>query len=328
MGISKISAQLKKAALKRLAVPGYVSTDIPGFYMNRVDDAARSEKCFYRPKVILMVQGSKRAVVGSEETVYRENQCLVPGIDVPGTSYVVEASPQKPLITMSVDLDIGAISQMISEMPLEKISGDGLCRGLAVSDADEGMMGAFLRLVELLDRKDEIPVLAPITIREIYSRLLISPMGRHVREFCTIGTQSNQISRAVKWLKENFSRPFRIEDLARYVNMAPTTFHRHFREPHTVPEESEAARGQEADDCRKRNRGARRLRGRLRKPHAVQQGIQAALRHFSQAGRVGLGMRAECERASGPRAVSAGAEYLDRRARAQRAYRQGELARA
>lgn len=143
MGISKISAQLKKAALKRLAVPGYVSTDIPGFYMNRVDDAARSEKCFYRPKVILMVQGSKRAVVGSEETVYRENQCLVPGIDVPGTSYVVEASPQKPLITMSVDLDIGAISQMISEMPLEKISGDGLCRGLAVSDADEGMMARF-----------------------------------------------------------------------------------------------------------------------------------------------------------------------------------------
>ena len=234
MGISKISAQLKKAALKRLAVPGYVSTDIPGFYMNRVDDAARSEKCFYRPKVILMVQGSKRAVVGSEETVYRENQCLVPGIDVPGTSYVVEASPQNPLITMSVDLDIGAISQMISEMPLEKISGDRLCRGLAVSDADEGMMGAFLRLVELLDRKDEIPVLAPITIREIYSRLLISPMGRHVREFCTIGTQSNQISRAVKWLKENFSRPFRIEDLARYVNMAPTTFHRHFRKVTSV----------------------------------------------------------------------------------------------
>lgn len=65
--------------------------------MNRVDDATRSEKCFYRPKVILMVQGSKRAVVGAEETVYHENQCLVPGIDVPGTSYVVETSPQKPL---------------------------------------------------------------------------------------------------------------------------------------------------------------------------------------------------------------------------------------
>lgn len=234
MGISKINAQLKRAALKRLSVPGYYTTDIAGFYMNRVDDATRSEKCFYRPKVILMVQGSKRAVVGAEETVYHENQCLVPGIDVPGTSYVVEASPQKPLITISVDLDIGVISQMLSEMPLEKISGSGLCKGLAVADADEGIMGAFLRLVELLDKKDEIPVLTPITIREIYSRLLISPMGRHVREFCTIGTQSNQITRAVKWLKENFAKSFQIEDLAKYVNMAPTTFHRHFRKVTSV----------------------------------------------------------------------------------------------
>lgn len=234
MSISKISAQLKKAALKRLATPGYYATDIAGFYMNRVDDGARSEKCIYKPKVILMLQGAKKAVVGSEETVYRENQCLVPGVDVPGTSYVVQASPQKPLITVSLDLDIGVITQMLSEMPLEKINGEGLCKGLAAADADEGMMGAFLRLIELLDKKDEIPVLAPITIREIYSRLLISPMGRHVRQFCTIGTQSNQITRAVKWLKENFSRPFQIGDLAKYVNMAPSTFHRHFRKVTSV----------------------------------------------------------------------------------------------
>lgn len=95
MGTAKIGAQLKKAALKRLAVPGYYATDIPGFYMNRVDDATRSEKCFYKPKVILMVQGGKRAVVGSEEIVYRENQCLVPGIEVPGTSYVHGGKPPK-----------------------------------------------------------------------------------------------------------------------------------------------------------------------------------------------------------------------------------------
>lgn len=233
MGISKINAQLKRAALKRLSVPGYYTTDIAGFYMNRVDDATRSEKCFYRPKVILMVQGSKRAVVGPRNGLSRE--------PVPcsrhrrsGDELCRGDEPQKPLITISVDLDIGVISQMLSEMPLEKISGSGLCKGLAVADADEGIMGAFLRLVELLDKKDEIPVLTPITIREIYSRLLISPMGRHVREFCTIGTQSNQITRAVKWLKENFAKSFQIEDLAKYVNMAPTTFHRHFRKVTSV----------------------------------------------------------------------------------------------
>lgn len=229
MGTSEINARLKDEVLKRLVLPGYKSTEIEGFYMNRVEDALRCEKCFYSPKIILMVQGAKKAVVGGEETAYHENQCLVSGIEVPGTSCVVEASPQKPLITVSLDLDLGVVSQMLSEMPLGNIRGSGLCRGLAAADADEGLMGAFLRLAELLDKKEERDVLAPVIKREIYSRILISPMGRHVREFCTIGTESNRISRAVKWLKENFKKSFQIEDLAKYANMAPTTFHRRFK---------------------------------------------------------------------------------------------------
>lgn len=55
----------------------------------------------------------------------------------------MEASPQKPLITLSVDLDIGAVSQMIAEMPLEKISGSGLCKGLAVADATRECLARF-----------------------------------------------------------------------------------------------------------------------------------------------------------------------------------------
>ena len=123
---------------------------------------------------------------------------------------------------------------MLAEMPLEKTKGGGLSKGLAVADADEGLLSAFLRLLDLLDRKEEIPFLAPILIREIYSRILISPVGAHVRQFCTLGTQSNQITRAVDWLKTNYQKPFKIEELAKFVHMAPTTFHRHFRKVTSV----------------------------------------------------------------------------------------------
>lgn len=123
---------------------------------------------------------------------------------------------------------------MLSEMPLEKIRGDRVFNGLAVSAASEGLMDAFLRLLKLTNTPDDIPVLAPIIKREIYSRILISPMGRHVRQLCTLGTQSNQITRAVDWLKTNYQKPFKIEELAQYVHMAPTTFHRHFRKVTSV----------------------------------------------------------------------------------------------
>lgn len=96
------------------------------------------------------------------------------------------------------------------------------------------MLDAFLRLVRLLDSEGDIPIFAPIIIREIYSRLLVGPLGGHVRGFCTRGTQNNRIMRAVDWLKGNYDKPIRIEELAKRANMAPTTFHRHFRKVTSV----------------------------------------------------------------------------------------------
>ncbi len=46
-------------------------------------------------------------------------------------------------------------------MPLEKIRGDKVFNGLAVADADEGLMEAFLRLMKLLDTPDDIPQTLP-----------------------------------------------------------------------------------------------------------------------------------------------------------------------
>lgn len=43
------------------------------------------------------------------------------------------------------------------------------------------------------------------------------------------GSQSHHIARAIDWLKGNFTRPLRIDDLATQVNMSTSTFHHHFR---------------------------------------------------------------------------------------------------
>ena len=43
------------------------------------------------------------------------------------------------------------------------------------------------------------------------------------------GSQSNQIARAIDWLRGNFTRPLRIDDLATQANMSTSTFHHHFR---------------------------------------------------------------------------------------------------
>lgn len=171
-------------------------------------------------------------------------------------------------------------------MPLEKIRGDKVFNGLAVADADEGLMEAFLRLMKLLDTPDDIPMPSLITIREIYARILLSPVVKHVRQLCTLGTQSNQITRAVDWLKDNFRKPFKIDEFAKYVHMSPTTFHRYFRKITSVSPIQyqknlylhETRRIMISDN----ETVANAARSGLRKPHAVRPRIQTLLRQSAQ----------------------------------------------
>ena len=103
-------------------------------------------------------------------------------------------------------------------------------RPIVVSEASEELLETFRRLVNLLDTPSRIAVLAPLILREIHFYLLSGSQGGCLRLFNTQGTQANTIARAVSWLRENYALPFRMEELARRVNMAPSTFNRHFRQ--------------------------------------------------------------------------------------------------
>ena len=96
------------------------------------------------------------------------------------------------------------------------------------------VLDAFLRLTELLDTPDQIPVLAPMIVREIHYRLLVGPRGRFLRAVNTAGSRGNRIAKAIAWLRNNYKEPLQVDELARKVNMAPSTFHRHFKQITTL----------------------------------------------------------------------------------------------
>jgi len=91
------------------------------------------------------------------------------------------------------------------------------------------LLTAFERLVGLLADEEDIPILAPITQREIIYRLLVGDQGLRLRQIASAGSQSHQIARAIDWLKGNFTRPLSIADLAAQARMSTSTFHHHFR---------------------------------------------------------------------------------------------------
>jgi|WetSurMetagenome_2_1015567.scaffolds.fasta_scaffold41724_1 AraC-like DNA-binding protein len=233
-GLARTNNLLKEKLLRWMPEPGPYPTAIEGLMISRRHDAKELTNCIYKPLVAVVVQGSKRSVIGSEEYRYGENHCLVIGVDIPSANHVLVASPEQPFLAVILDLDKYLIAQLAAEIPPSFRPGDDSNKGMAVAEVDPAVLDAFLRLVELLDKPEQIPVLAPMIIREIHYRLLTGPQGERLRMINTLGTQSNQIAKTITWLRDNYKEPLQVDELARRVNMATSTFHRHFRQVTTL----------------------------------------------------------------------------------------------
>jgi AraC-like DNA-binding protein len=91
------------------------------------------------------------------------------------------------------------------------------------------LLGACCRLLGLLDAPQDIPILSGLIQREIIYRLLRSPQGKHLRAIATLGEQSHRTSKAVEWLRMNYAKPLRVEELANMARMGVSTLHHQFR---------------------------------------------------------------------------------------------------
>jgi len=77
--LARANNLLKEKLLRWLPEPGRYPTAIEGLMISRRHDAKKLENCIYKPLVAVVVQGSKRSVIGSEEYRYGENSCLSSG---------------------------------------------------------------------------------------------------------------------------------------------------------------------------------------------------------------------------------------------------------
>ena len=232
--MAQTAEQLKKKLLQRLPESGRIPTAVDGLMLSRKDEANVSESCFYRPTIGVVIQGAKRSLIGNEEHHYGGGYCMVAGVDLPSVSHITAASKEEPFLAVSIKLDRYLATQLAAEVAPPPKSGAASHRGIAIAEVTPEVLDAFLRLVDLLDNPERIPILAPMIIREIHYHLLAGPQGWCLRLVSTLGTQSNQIAQAISWLRDNYKEPLQIEALAKRVNMAESTFHRHFREMTTL----------------------------------------------------------------------------------------------
>lgn len=206
-----------------------IETDIPGLILYRRNEPTKPQTAMYEPTICFIVQGAKRVLLGSETYVYDARHFLITSVDIPTTVQIVKASRQKPCLGIILKLDMKEISQLVVDGNLPQPRVQPSSRGMALGRVGQPLVGAFSRLVCLLNERDDIPILAPIIKREIFYRLLVGDQGTRLRQMASAGTPSHRIARAIDWLKDNYTEPLRVEELASHVHMSTSTFHHHFR---------------------------------------------------------------------------------------------------
>jgi AraC-like DNA-binding protein len=226
----RLCGQLQKILLRRVVGAGQVNTAVPGLALSRWEKATELRNTFSNPVVGLAVQGSKCAIIGREEYRHDAGDCCIVGVDMPIVSYVTFASPEKPFLSIALSLDRQLIAQLATEIQFSASSGPCSTRGMSIFKAERELLNAILRLVEVLDRPKDIQVMAPLIIREIHYRLLTGQQGAWLRTVCTVGTKTNQIAQAITSLRKTYKESLSIDELAVSVDMARSTFHRHFKE--------------------------------------------------------------------------------------------------
>lgn len=197
-----------------------------GIKFYRRSDTEKSHICIQCPCIIFVVNGEKHTHISSENFIFKKGYYNITYIDYPVSSHFYNISEDNPYLSVYMPVDNEVITEIIKDInQLPAVN----FKGISESKADDKLLEAYNRLIDLYNKPDEINFMAQLIIKEIYYRILNGPVGADLKALYTFGSQSNKIYQAVEFIKNNYKEYLHIDDIASKVNMAPSTFFRNFK---------------------------------------------------------------------------------------------------
>lgn len=238
-------AELVDHVMRHAPADGVHATPVPGLQLIRLSAPGTPLPALYEPGLVLVVQGRKRAQLGTQQLVYDPLHCLVVSVTMLPVSQVLEASVQRPYLCLRLQVDPQDIAQLLlaaaqaglvlgaapagAAGPAGVAAASAAC-GLQVTRTPPEVLDAALRLLRLLATPADLAMLAPLVQREIVYRVLSGELGPRLRALATADGHAARIGRAVGLLRSRFDEPLRVDDLAEVAAMSASTFHLHFKQ--------------------------------------------------------------------------------------------------
>lgn len=186
----------------------------------------------YQPSICFALQGSKSISFAKNIYTYDRAKYLLIATHIPAYIKVLEASEQSPYVGLSLKFTLEQIYDVVKEFNHNEFNIQSKpSRGLYFDDVSEELLDPILRLSKLLlSPKQNIDFMAPLIIKEILYVLLSKNSGEFLKQYIMNGSVTNKIVEAIIIIKNNFSNPINMRELAYKLGMSESSLYHNFKQ--------------------------------------------------------------------------------------------------
>ena len=220
----------------RAVAEGSNESSWPGLTYHRFDGPARAhDEVVASLSIHVVAQGRERVRVDDRTCVCGPSDFFVAAQGTRLVSDVIEASRDRPLLAVTLEIDPVLAIELLSEIEqcLERLSPrpppaapDAPPGGepTQVSPLGNELTGALLRFVRATDSDMDRHVLAPLAFREATYRVLRSGQWSALAEGAYLENAGDRITAAIAFMRDELGKPIRVEDMANHVSMSVSAF--------------------------------------------------------------------------------------------------------
>nr|WP_305038009.1 AraC family transcriptional regulator [Neorhizobium galegae] len=208
---------------------GLFPTQLGGVNILRSFQERMPMRQIYRPSLCVVIEGAKEILFGEDRLRYGSMQCLVVSMEMPASGRIVQASPEVPYLGVTIDLDVAMLREVLEQLDTSPVAPAGHGRCVFVAQVDEPLAECVVRLIRMAQTPKAIPILYPSVMREICYWLLTGPNGGELCHLALPESNTMRVAKAIYFLRDNFAKTLRVEQLAEVARMSPSSFHQHFK---------------------------------------------------------------------------------------------------
>jgi AraC-like DNA-binding protein len=185
----------------------------------------------------IVAQGRKAVMAEGETYTYDPFNYLVLSSHLHFQAQILEASPRKPFLSFVLQVDPAVVRKVSTDMidrrtaagfpPVKVAPVPAKCM---VSALDPELMAVVIRFLQSLGTGADRRVLTPNYLQEIVYRVLQREQFSRMLYIAAKQAGANPVSAALTYIREHYSEPVTVNDMAEKVSLSPSSFSHLFRE--------------------------------------------------------------------------------------------------